>query len=280
MTTHKLDLGCPRCIDRQYPGRSPGLSQGPLPPPAFSPCMSQPQSTDLERSIIQPGPHWHTRDLMTSPGPCKSKTGDPTSSSSPGPLAGGGGESTFGAGATPRCSPPRQANGRQPQARGLPKAVVQRGATAFRTAKTGCPGHLEEEWQGKVQASSRCQSLPQLEEQHSCCRLAVALVLEPHLCFLLARLFVTSLILPYFSRSNRGYVPSPKTCLVEIVKLVMRVSPSILHGLWGPLHRMADASRSLPRSCFSRPSTTFPFCLCHRDLPSPLLLLLLKSGLP
>lgn len=60
----------------------------------------------------------------------------------------------------------------------------------------------------------------------------------------------------------------------------MRVSPLILHGLWGPLHRMADASRSLPRSCFSRPSVTFPFCLCYGDLPSPLLFCSSSPGYP
>ena len=67
------------------PGRSPGLSHGPLPllcePRAdcFSPLHVS-VVINRARTFYHPsgeGPRWHTRDLMTSPGPCKSKTGRP-----------------------------------------------------------------------------------------------------------------------------------------------------------------------------------------------------------
>jgi len=49
----------------------------------------------------------------------------------------------------------------------------------------------------------------------------------PHITFLLS-VFVHSFILPSFLLSQRSRVyASSKTCLIEIVKLVMRVSPSI-----------------------------------------------------
>lgn len=82
--------------------------------------------------------------------------------------------------------------------------MVQRGATAFELPRQAVQATWRKKGRGKMQASSRCQSLPQLEEQHRCRRLAVALVLEPPLCFLLARSFISSLILPYFSRRNSG----------------------------------------------------------------------------
>lgn len=248
--------------------------------PTFSlACLSRNQQSSNVPSCHR-GSHWHTRDLMTSPGPCKSKTGDPTS------RARALGKTSFGAGPNPRCSQPHRANGQHPQARGLPKAVVQRGATASELPQTGCPCQpdrpgCEGEAQGKVQASSSCQSLPHQLEETKSPSFSKGLALGAHLFA-----FFLSFVHTFTPSSFLSSLAASKViCLIQDMscrnsKLMMQVSPWILHGLWGPLHRMADASRSLPRSCFSRPSATFPFCLCYRDLPSPLLLCSPSLGYP
>lgn len=121
---------CPKAPCPSFSSMNDGLTASPLA------CLSRNQQSSNVLSSHR-GAHGHTRDLMTSLGPCKSKTADPTCLP-----RGPWGEKSFGAGATPKCSPPHRANCYRPQARGLPKAVVQKGATASELRKTSCPTQL------------------------------------------------------------------------------------------------------------------------------------------
>lgn len=222
-------------------------------------CLSRNQQSSNVPSSHR-GSHWHTRDLMTFPGPCKSKTGDPTSRA-------------LGR----RASELAQLHTMQPAASSQWPTPSSEGASQGRGSER-CHRMKErrrERCRRPVDAS-RCL----INSRNKIAHRFAKDWLSCHL-FAFFRSSIHSLRLLSFLPSQQARLyASSKTCLVEIVKLVMRVSPSILHGLWGPLRRMADASRSLPRSCFSLPSVTFPFCLCYRDLPSPLLLCSPSPGYP
>lgn len=102
-------------------------------------------------------------------------------------------------------------------------------------------------------------------------RVVIGLILEPPFCFLFVRSFIIFLSSFLLSQSSRLYASS-KTCLTDIVKLVMQVSPSILHGLWGPLQRMADGLQITATLLLFPPISDLPVPSCATVIFSPLLI--------
>lgn len=125
---------------------------------------------------------------------------------------------SVGAGTTPRCSSPHRANGQLPQASGLPKAVVQRGATASGLFETSCPGQ-----------PANVPGLASKEQLWETCKRRVDVscwlgtktniaIFLPEDCssnqpFCFLSLCIHSFFHPFFSRSDQGYMPHPRHVL-------------------------------------------------------------------
>lgn len=94
-----------------------------------------------------------------------------------------------------------------------------------------------------------------------------------HLSFFLSSLAVIKVICLIQDMSQRN----SKACDAGLAfDFARTLGPTAADGGW----RDADASRSLPRSCFSRPSVTFPFRLCYHDLLASAHLLPEPGGYP
>lgn len=252
---------CPKAPCPSFSSMNDGLTASPLA------CLSRNQQSSNVLSSHR-GTHGHTRDLMTSLGPCKSKTADPTSRA----LGGGGGEelrswrdSKMQPAASSQLLPPSSEGASQ--GRGSERCHRIRAAQdklsnpAYQPGRAVCEG----ERQGKV---TDFHLMPVVASTH---RFVIGLILEPPFCFLFVRSFIIFLSSFLLSQSSRLYASS-KTCLTEIVKLVMQVSPSILHGLWGPLQRMADGLQITATLLLFPPISDLPVPSCATVIFSPLLI--------
>lgn len=161
--------------------------------------------------------------------------------------------------------------------------MVQKGATASELRKTSCPtqpasllGLSSEE---NARASCRLPSDGSRCLNSSSCRrtdsrttfLLSFCSFSHHLYFFLSSLAVIKVICLIQDMSQRN----SKACDAGLAfDFARTLGPTAADGGW------RDASRSLPRSCFSRPSVTFPFRLCYRDFLASAHLLPEPGGYP
>lgn len=136
--------------------------------------------------------------------------------------------------------------------------MVQRGATASELLETGCPGQPASVL-GLASKEKVCKACK--HSVHVSCWFNFDsidfIVLQGLSSYHPVALFsslVHSFILPSFLLSQTAVIEA--ICLIQDMSYPNSkacdagLALDLLHGLWGPLHRMADALRSLPRSCF------------------------------